>query len=60
MKLFVWENAYYVPYGESLVLAVAESIEEARRLAASKCSVALGEPTSIHEVPCAVTHEWSE
>lgn len=34
MKLFVWNSPYPVKYGQSLLLVVADSIEEARKQAA--------------------------
>ena len=37
MKLYVWSDPYHVAYGSSLLIAVADSVEEARALAASKC-----------------------
>ncbi len=30
MKLFLWNNPYSVPYGSSLVFAVAETLEDAK------------------------------
>lgn len=33
MKLFIWADPYQVPYGTSAYFAVAETVEEARKLA---------------------------
>lgn len=73
MKLFVWSNPYPVSYGSSMVVAVAETVEQARELAKSAPRytynefhqgdgywVTLGEPTRIVDLPCAEWHEWSE
>lgn len=73
MKLFVWERPYTVFYGSSMLIAVAESVEEAKRIAKSapgysytifdghpNRSVKLGEPTRVVDLPCAEWHEWSE
>lgn len=72
MKLFIWCRPYKVSYGDSLVFAVAENLEEAKKAAANgkswmygqydnggaKCE--LGEPSRILEAPCAEWQEWSE
>lgn len=36
MKLFVWADPYTIPYGSSLLIAVAETVEEAREAASSR------------------------
>lgn len=33
MKLYLWEHPYHVPYGESVVIVMAENIKEAREIA---------------------------
>lgn len=38
MKLFVWANPYSVDYGSSLLIAVAETVEEAKEIAGNSCS----------------------
>lgn len=38
MKLFLWINPYPVSYGCSMVFAVADSLEQAKAIAASKVS----------------------
>jgi hypothetical protein len=73
MKLFVWNNPYEVRWGHSLVVAVAETVEDARQQAiAGKAytygqferdgvqGTPLGEPIRIVDLPCAEWHEWSE
>lgn len=73
MKLYVWVSPYHVPYGSSLVFAVAENVREARKQASKgpmysfgeygqsrNPGVALGEPTRVLALPCAEWHEWQE
>lgn len=76
MKLYVWSNPYPVSYGSSMVFAIANSLEEAKLIAADKerCTayaynefkqdslpgVSLGEPIRVVDLPCAEWHEWSE
>lgn len=73
MKMFVWSDPYRVSYGSSMVMAVAETVDDARRIAKSAprytynefhqgdgCEIELGEPTRIVDLPCAEWHEWSE
>ena len=74
MKLFVWANPYHVPYGRSMLIAVAETEEDARIKALDApgyCyeeypdnspdrSAKLGPPTRVVELPCAEWHKWSE
>lgn len=36
MKLFLWNAPYHVPYGSSMVFAIAENVEDARAIATSK------------------------
>lgn len=75
MKLFVWADPYRVSWGSSLLIAVAETEEQAReqarRAAAYKYghydnnkgvnkSIPLGSPIRVVDLPCAEWHEWSE
>ncbi len=73
MKLFVWVYPYKVPFGTSLLMAVAETEEAARTIALNApayiygkdkietpCGVQLGPPTRVLELPCAEWHEWAE
>ncbi len=70
MKLFVWVNPYKVPWGTSLLMAVAETEEAARTIARTSPgylfgndpitphrNVELGSPTRVVELPCAEWHE---
>ena len=69
MKACVWINPYKVSYGTSLVIAIANSLPEARKQAAQgKCfhygefeypnpGVELGKPDRVLTTPIA---EWSE
>jgi hypothetical protein len=73
MKLFVWNNPYEVDAGQSLVFAVAETVEQAREIAKkgtvctfgkpredqAQPNVELGEPTRVVELPCAEWHMWA-
>ena len=74
MKLFIWNNPYRVPYGSSMLVAVAKD-EEAARFLAKKSpayvygefgngdapqSLELGPPTRVLELPAAEWHEWHE
>lgn len=64
MKLYVWDDPYPVDWGNSVVFAVAATVEEAREQAqreiAHKTTAKLGEPDEVHDVPAAVSREWSE
>lgn len=71
MKVYVWEDPYQVTYGSSLIIAVASSIEEAKKVVKEQKTfsqwthkktwpIELGEPTRILEAPCCEWHEWSE
>ena len=72
MKMYVWANPYHVSYGSSLVVAIADSLPEARKEACkgmaysfgefeqARPDVPLGKPTRIVNLPCAEWHEWSE
>lgn len=73
MKLFVWNNPYSVPYGSSLVFAIAEDLEAAKKEARNGDAYSygefpnsvprhqdLGEPTRVVDLPCAEWHEWRE
>ena len=76
MKLYVWENPWHVDYGTSLVIAVADSLDEAKRVATEKLrepkwdafewdkethqSVKLGGPHEIIDCPTAAWFEWRE
>ena len=39
MKMFFWNNPYKVTYGGSVLFAIAETEEAARKLAAHKLSL---------------------
>lgn len=72
MKLFVWSDPYKISYGSTLLFAIAESVEEARLIAATAPAYAygefkdnnpgatLGEPLRIVDLPCAEWHKWQE
>jgi hypothetical protein len=75
MKMYVWANPYEVDYGNSIVIAVAESLEQAKAVAKSGKaytfiefdedeksfeSFDLGEPIRVLECPCAEWHEFKE
>ena len=58
MKMFVWEDAIDVGYGGSVVVAVAETLDEARALARQKAGplANLGEPDAILDLPVAYVY----
>ena len=69
MKLFVWSNPYDVPWGHSLLIAIAENVDAAREQAkhglhysdvAAPTDVVLGEPDRVVDLPCAEWYEFSE
>lgn len=75
MKLYVWADPYSIPYGSTMLIAVAETEEAARTIAegAPRYSYGqyrsngetgggakLGAPTRVVNLPCAEWHEWSE
>lgn len=74
MNLYIWADPHHVPYGGSLLVAVAETLDEAKAIAKrSPCyefggylgditgdQIPLGEPTRVVPVPCAEWHQWSE
>lgn len=74
MKMFVWADPYRVSYGSSLLVVVAETLEQARIVAMQGKAYTYGEflsdrlpmeaiqsePTRVIDVPCAEWHEWSE
>lgn len=73
MKLYVWCNPYEIPFGMSMVFAIAENVRDARDQAAAGKAYAfgdiernevpkfkLGKPTRVVKLPCAEWHEWSE
>jgi hypothetical protein len=75
MKLFIWAEPYQIDYGSAMLIAVAETEDEARAIAegAPRYSygqyrnrnetgggVKLGEPTRVVDLPCAEWHEWQE
>lgn len=74
LKLFVWNKPYHVMYGQSMVFAVAETLDEAREQArkgdaycygeyedpGAPRAIELGEPTRVSSLPCAEWHKWSE
>lgn len=73
MKLFIWADVYPVNYGDSMLIVVAETLEEAKTLAKNGTAysfgiyraegipeVRLGEPTRVVDAPCAEWHAWAE
>lgn len=75
MKLYIWADPYHVPYGNSFLLAAAETEDEARVLAEGAPryaygqyrhdgetggGVKLGAPTRILDLPCAEWHVYEE
>lgn len=72
MKLYVWDNPYYVDYGHSMVFVIAPTLRQARIQAQqgkaysfgyeqdSRPSVELGKPTRVVDLPCAEWHKWEE
>jgi hypothetical protein len=75
MKLFVWNEPYRVTFGGSIIYAVAETEDQARKQAetalvaqygarpearAAAQTLVLGEPTRVLDVPCAEIYEWEE
>lgn len=74
MKLFVWNRPYDIPWGLSMVFAIAETLEEAKAIAETAAAygyfddtpdnipthVKLGEPSRVVDLPCAEWHWWSE
>ena len=62
MKLYVWDGAYRVPHGDSAIVVVAESEEDARQraLAMAPRDTKLGAPSRIFSLPCATVFEWCE
>lgn len=73
MKMFIWKDAYRVPFGSAIAVAVAENAEEARHklrhagvshygLAPEEGGVDLGnrEPDRVLDLPAAQIFQWSE
>lgn len=76
MKLFVWCDPYSVPYGASMVFAIADNLEMAKQEAAvgyefefgnsgsrerqDWSGIKLGDPDRVVDLPVAEWHEWSE
>lgn len=76
MKLYLWVDPYKIKYGSSMVFAIAETENDARKQAAigrsysygefekdgdySKLAAELGKPDRVVDLPCAEWHEWSE
>lgn len=70
MKMFIWIDPWRVPYGSSLIVAVAESLEEARDLPVDVANgrlspwnppqIKLGEPSRIVDLPTAQAFEYEE
>lgn len=75
MKLYVWADPYHISYGSTMLIAVAESEEDARAIAEGSPrykygqyrhdgetggGVVLGKPTRVVDLPCAEWHEWQE
>jgi hypothetical protein len=73
MKLFIWNEPHSVPYGSSMLIAMAHTEDEAREIASKSPgyiygefdhgigeAAKLGAPTRVIEGPCAEWHTWSE
>lgn len=75
MKLYIWNDPYHVDYGSSILIAVAENEEEARKQAVNgrkylygdflederpENTIELGPPTRVVDIPCAEWYEWRE
>lgn len=76
MKLYIWVDPYKIVTGASMVIAVAENVDEARKIALEGSAwyygdqpletrddvvqTQLGEPTRILDLPCAEWYEWAE
>ena len=69
--MFVWVDPINLEYGSSMVVAVAETVEQAREIAQKSPSYlygnlpgadrnlpVLGEPTRVVDIPCAEWYEW--
>lgn len=71
MNLYIWDDPYSVRFGSSLLVAAANSLDEAKEVAARSTGGRWthmkgpwpdpGEPTRVIEnFPYAEWHEWSE
>ena len=73
MKLFIWANPFKVFYGSSMLIAVAETLEQAKEEAKTAPAyiyaqynesgpgpITLKDPDRIVELPCAEWHTWKE
>lgn len=73
MRLYVWANPYRVPFGSTMVFAIAETEEAARQQAKQGVGYAyfefgetapmemeLGPPTRVVDLPCAEWHVVAE
>lgn len=75
MKLFIWADPYSIRYGSTMLLAVAETEDAARKIAEGAPrykyaqyrsagetggGIKLREPTRVVDLPCAEWHEWQE
>ncbi len=73
LKLYVWGSPYLIPFGHSMIFAIAHNLREARKQTKQGKSysfgienddrhskVKLGKPTRIVKLPCAEWHEWEE
>jgi hypothetical protein len=67
MKLFIWDEAYSVPYGSSIGFCVADSLDEAKAIMRSQITNAevlaqfeQKEPSQIEDCPHGQFYEWSE
>lgn len=75
MKLFVWSEPYSVKWGSTMLIVVAETLDDAKQQAAigkayrytefeqehiPMDAARLGEPTRIVDLPCAEWHLWEE
>jgi hypothetical protein len=57
MKLFIWKDPYDVSYGSSLLIAVAETVEDARAQALKGRVCAFGEDYE-HKQPKGTDDDW--
>lgn len=76
MKMYVWADPWSIRYGSSVVIAVAESEDDARAQVAEGRTYAfarydndgcphldklkLGKPDRVLDLPCAEAYWWSE
>lgn len=74
MKLYVWNRPYDIPFGGSILYAVAENLMDARKFAEKALisnygykpdhpyphKLDLGKPDRVCDLPYAEIYEWSE